>query len=93
LAEEANRLKTRFLSTVSHELRTPLNVIVGLSELSLREQAQGRVPLAQDLERIFASAQHLGFLIRDVLDLASSDAGQLRLSCEPLDLETCRRCS
>ncbi len=86
LAEEANRLKTRFLSTVSHELRTPLNVIVGLSELLLREQAQGHAPPAQDLERIFASAQHLGFLIRDVLDLASSDAGQLRLSCEPLDL-------
>ncbi len=86
LAEEANRLKTRFLSTVSHELRTPLNVIVGLSELLLREQAQGHVAPAQDLERIFASAQHLGFLIRDVLDLASSDAGQLRLSCEPLDL-------
>jgi signal transduction histidine kinase/DNA-binding LacI/PurR family transcriptional regulator/DNA-binding response OmpR family regulator len=86
LAEEANRLKTRFLSTVSHELRTPLNVIVGLSELLLREQAQGHAPPAQDLERIFASAQHLGFLIRDVLDLASNDAGQLRLSGESLDL-------
>jgi signal transduction histidine kinase/DNA-binding response OmpR family regulator len=86
LAEEANHLKTRFLSTVSHELRTPLNVIVGLSELMLREQAQGTSPNRQDLERICASAQHLGFLIRDVLDLASSDAGQLRLSFEALDL-------
>jgi len=86
LAEEANRLKTRFLSTVSHELRTPLNVIVGLSKLMLNEQAQGASPAPQDLERIYASAQHLGFLIRDVLDLASSDAGQLRLTCEPLDL-------
>ena len=86
LAEEANRLKSRFLSTVSHELRTPLNVIVGLSKLLLNEQAQGASPAPQDLERIFLSAQHLGFLIRDVLDLASSDAGQLRLSCEPLDL-------
>ncbi len=86
LAEEANRLKTRFLSTVSHELRTPLNVIVGLSKLMLNEQAQGASPAPQDLERIYASAQHLGFLIRDVLDLASSDAGQLRLICEPLDL-------
>ena len=86
LAEEANRLKSRFLSTVSHELRTPLNVIVGLSELLLREQAQGAELAQQDLGRIYTSAQHLGFLIRDVLDLASSDAGQLRLSREPLDL-------
>lgn len=86
LAEESNRLKTRFLSTVSHELRTPLNIIVGLSKLMLNELAQGVNPAAQDLERIDANAQHLGFLIRDVLDLASSDAGQLRLTCEQLDL-------
>src|SRR5690606_9249838 len=31
-------------------------------------------------------AQHLGRLIGDVLDLASSEAGQLRLYQEPLDL-------
>jgi len=86
LAEEANRLKTRFLSTVSHELRTPLNLIVGLSELILREQRQGKNPSLQDLERIYSSSKHLGFLIRDVLDLASSDAGQLRLILESLDL-------
>jgi signal transduction histidine kinase/AraC-like DNA-binding protein len=86
LAENANRLKTRFLSTVSHELRTPLNLVVGLSELLLREQGQGKNPTRQDLERIYASSRHLGFLIRDVLDLASSDAGQLRLALEPLNL-------
>lgn len=86
LAEEANRLKSRFLSTVSHELRTPLNVIAGLSELLLREQATDPALARQDLERVYASAQHLGYLIRDVLDLASSDVGQLRLNREPLDL-------
>ncbi len=86
LAEEAGRLKTRFLSTVSHELRTPLSLIVGLSELILREYAEGRIPTQQDLERIYTSSKHLGFLIRDVLDLASSDAGQLRLFVEPLNL-------
>lgn len=86
LAESANRLKTRFLSTVSHELRVPLNLIVGLSELLLREQQQGKTLLQQDLERIYSNSRHLGFLIRDVLDLASSDAGQLHLALEPLDL-------
>ena len=86
LAENANRLKTRFLSTVSHELRTPLNLVVGLSELLVREQGQGINPTRQDLERIYGSSRHLGFLIRDVLDLASSDAGKLRLALEPLNL-------
>jgi signal transduction histidine kinase/DNA-binding LacI/PurR family transcriptional regulator/AraC-like DNA-binding protein len=89
LAEEANRLKGRFLSTVSHELRTPLNLIVGLSRLLLRQEASGPPlppPYHQDLERIHASAQHLDGLIRDVLDLAQSEMGQLKLVGEPLDL-------
>ncbi len=89
LAEEANRLKGRFLSTVSHELRTPLNLIVGLSEMLLRDRnsiAAVSDAAAQDIERIFANAEHLGRLIGDVLDLASSEAGQLRLYREPLDL-------
>ncbi|MCP4535965.1 MAG: substrate-binding domain-containing protein [Chloroflexi bacterium] len=85
LAEEANRMKSRFLSTVSHELRTPLNLIVGLSEMVLREERNDKHH-RQDIERIHASAQHLDGLIRDVLDLAQSDMGRLKLVCEPLDL-------
>ena len=42
LAEEANQLKSRFLSMVSHELRTPLNLIRGLSDMLLRERNQSR---------------------------------------------------
>jgi signal transduction histidine kinase/DNA-binding response OmpR family regulator len=89
LAEETNRLKSRFLSTVSHELRTPLNLIVGLSEMLLRERDGALASSAaalQDLDRIYVNAQHLGRMVGDVLDLASSEAGQLRLYQEPLDL-------
>ena len=92
LAEEANRMKSRFLSTVSHELRTPLNLIVGLGEILLRDSDRGDVPLPptarNDVERLNANAQHLGRLIGDVLDLASSDAGQLRLTNQLVDLGT-----
>jgi signal transduction histidine kinase/AraC-like DNA-binding protein len=96
LAEEANRLKSRFLSVVSHELRTPLNLITGLSKILLdefevpdeRPQAGSHESLKNDLHRIFISAQHLDGLIRDVLDLASSDMGQLKLVCEPFDMTT-----
>jgi signal transduction histidine kinase/DNA-binding response OmpR family regulator/ABC-type sugar transport system substrate-binding protein len=89
LAEDANRLKSRFLSLVSHELRTPTNLIVGLSDFLLREYNQAHAPsgpLWRDIEQISASARHLGRLIGDVLDLASSEAGQLRLMKEPLNL-------
>ena len=90
LAEEADRIKSRFLSTVSHELRTPLNLIVGLSGILLKGNEERRAPLPPatraDIERIYGNAQHLGGLIGDVLDLASSDAGQLRLTHEFVDL-------
>ncbi len=88
LAEEANRLKSRFLSMISHELRTPLNIIVGLSDILLRDQNETLLSpsFREDLERIMAQAQHLTWLISDVLDLASSEAGQLRLSHEAVDL-------
>jgi len=89
LAEEANQLKNRFLSMVSHELRTPLSLIVGLSDMVLREQRETAAlapGVAQDIEQINLSAQHLGRLLGDVLDLTSSEAGQLRIICQPLDL-------
>jgi signal transduction histidine kinase len=92
-AETANELKSRFLSVVSHELRTPLNLIVGLCEMAAWEQAR-RGPadphalltaILAYQEQIHAGAQHLDRLIRDVLDLASSQVGQLKLTCEALD--------
>jgi len=94
-AEEANRLKSRFLSTISHELRTPLNLVVGLSGLLLEEGEEEFSSLPErtrrDIERIFAYAQYLGGLINDVIDLASSGAGRLRLQWEAVDLnETLR---
>jgi signal transduction histidine kinase/AraC-like DNA-binding protein len=95
LAEDADRLKSRFLATVSHELRTPLSLIVGTIEMmqreeQMRESLERTVPLPaghrRDLASIHSSAQHLARLIADVLDLASSQAGELRLVKEPLRL-------
>jgi signal transduction histidine kinase/CheY-like chemotaxis protein len=90
MAEEANRLKSRFLSIVSHEIRTPLNLIFSLSDMLLRESqpvgSDSYIVDKNDLERIHIGAQHLDSLIRDVLDLAQSDVGQLKLTCEPLNL-------
>ena len=82
--------RSRFLSLVGHELRTPLNLIAGLSELLLKSDPVRRDPIAdpvmKDLEHIHAYAQHLGGLIGDVLDLATSDAGELRLNLTSVDL-------
>ena len=89
-AEAANQMKSRFLSTVSHELRTPLSLIVGTIEVQLHEDATRETPLPElyrrDLKNIRSSAHHLNHLIGDVLDLTSSQAGQLRLNREKLHL-------
>ncbi len=90
LAEEANRMKSRFLSTVSHELRTPSNLIVGLSEMVLQTSYENEKslsePIQKDIERINTYAQHLNSLIGDLLDLATSDAGKLRLNNKFIEL-------
>ena len=86
LAEEANRLKSRFLSMVSHELRAPLNLITGLSELTLMDTDSQGALNSDNLKLMHVTAQHLDALIRDVLDLARDEMGELRLVCEPLDL-------
>jgi signal transduction histidine kinase/DNA-binding LacI/PurR family transcriptional regulator/AraC-like DNA-binding protein len=91
LAEEANRMKSRFLSTVSHELRTPLSLITAMARSLIRRPEEyaspGQESMRNDLQHIYASAQQLDGLIRDVLDLSRDEAGQLRLLCEPLDLK------
>ena len=90
-AEEADLLKSRFLSMVSHELLTPMVLLVGLSEMMLREGVGNRPALPdeyiQDLTRIHAGAQQLGSLVRDVLDLARSQLGQLKLVKRTVNLE------
>ena len=89
-AEEANQLKSRFLSTVGHELRTPLTLIVGTLEMMLQHRSAdaARSPTSwlHDIECVHGSARHLSRLIGDVLDLARSQAGELRLVRQPLDL-------
>jgi signal transduction histidine kinase/DNA-binding LacI/PurR family transcriptional regulator/AraC-like DNA-binding protein/response regulator of citrate/malate metabolism len=90
LAEQADHLKSNFLSMVSHELLTPLVLLVGLSEMMLRKGTSNHFPLPEpyrsDLARIHLSAQYLGNLVRDVLDLARSQMGQLKLVKKPFDL-------
>lgn len=90
LAEQADQLKSSFLSMVSHELLTPLVLLVGLSEMMLRKSTGEQFALPEsfraDLTRMHQSSQQLGNLVRDVLDLARSQIGQLKLAKKPLDL-------
>ena len=87
--EEADRLKTEFLANVSYELRSPLTSISGFAEM-LGKQYVGALNGTQKeyVENIFSSAQHLGHMISDIIDLASIEAGYLKLEYSHVDIRS-----
>jgi signal transduction histidine kinase len=87
--EEADRLKTAFVSNMSYELRTPLTSIAGFAEM-LAEGYGGELPAtAVDyVNAVLESVARLGALIDNVLDLTQSDTGSLLLAEEEVDLAT-----
>jgi PAS domain S-box-containing protein len=83
-AQDANRLKSEFLSTVSHELRTPFNAVMGFTDLLLSE-AVGPLNERQRhfLERLATNNTRLLTLINDVLDLSRIEAGRMEFRSAP----------
>jgi signal transduction histidine kinase len=79
--ETANQHKSQFLATMSHELRTPLHAILGYTQLIL-DRIYGEIPplIAEKLQRVQQSGQHLLTLINAVLDLSRIESGRLVLS-------------
>jgi len=85
--EEADRLKTAFVSNMSYELRTPLTSIAGFAEM-LAEGYGGALPptAAGYVAAVLDSVARLGALIDNVLDLTQSDTGSLLLAEDEVDL-------
>ncbi len=85
--QEADRLKSQFLANVSYELRSPLTSISGFSEM-LNQEYFG--PLSEKqreyVDGIQQSSQRLMHLINDILDLASIEAGYMRLEVAKFDI-------
>lgn len=78
--QEADRLKTEFLANVSYELRSPLTSISGFSEM-LNQNYFGELQPKQReyVGEIYNASQNLMHLINDILDIASIEAGYMRL--------------
>ena len=85
-AEEANRLKSQFVSNISHELRTPLNAIIGYTYLLNDGICGTRGEERTALEGIERNANDLIRLISDILDLAKIEAGKLGVERRQVDL-------
>ncbi|HVU32312.1 MAG TPA: hybrid sensor histidine kinase/response regulator [Opitutaceae bacterium] len=83
----ANAAKNRFLGMAAHDLRNPLASIRGLAEF-LRDGTVG--PLnSEQLElvaTIHDASQSMLVVVNDLLDVATIEAGELKLSLGSVDL-------
>jgi len=81
--QEADRMKSEFLTNMSHELRTPLNAIIGFSEIIRTTPELSEPERAEFAETIHTSGRQLLTLINDILDLTHIQAGRLELHPAP----------
>jgi two-component system sensor histidine kinase KdpD len=86
--QATERLQTALLSSISHDLRTPLVSITGALS-SLREDSANldEANRASLVENAHAEAVRLNRLVGNLLDMTRLEAGALRLSREPCEVQ------
>ncbi|MFA5423619.1 MAG: ATP-binding protein [Phycisphaerae bacterium] len=85
----ANKIKGEFLANMSHEFRTPLNAILGFAEI-LREKAgsaSDKEKSKRYSENIITAGKSLLNMINDLLDLAKTEAGKMKLHIDKASVE------
>ena len=86
-AEE--REQAEFISTASHEMRTPVASIEGYLGLAINPQTAQIDERARDyIQKAHASAQHLGRLFQDLLDVSKADDGRISNNPKVINIVT-----
>lgn len=85
LAQET-QFKSDLLSMVNHELRTPLTSIITFAQISREACDPANDSDRRSWEEIEKNSQILLNMINNMLDIARSDAGSIKATCEPMDL-------
>lgn len=86
-AEE--REQAEFISTASHEMRTPVASIEGYLGLALNPNTATIDEKARDfINKAHESAQHLGSLFQDLLDVSKAEDGRLANNPRVVDIMT-----
>ncbi|WP_416464194.1 PAS-domain containing protein [Sphingomonas sp. VDB2] len=92
--EQADKVKTAFVTNMSYELRTPLTTISGFAEMMSAGYAGELSPSAAEyVDGILKSTARLSMLIDNVLDLTQGEVGTLPIDHVRVDLATVVRAS
>lgn len=86
--EESNR---KMLSNISHDLKTPLTVILGYSELLLKNEGALAVESKEKVEKIESKSKDVLNIINEFFDVIKLESGDFVLDMSEIDLcELCR---
>ena len=85
-AELASHAKSEFLANMSHELRTPLTIIRGEAQVALRHADRDLRDYQDALTCIHEQAISLSHLVDDLLFVARTDSGTMRIDKRNVDL-------
>lgn len=82
----AARMKSEFVAQVAHELRTPLSSIRAYVEMLVDGEAADEKTRSEYYEIIEASAERLGRLIDNMLNISRIEAGTVRIHKEAISV-------
>ena len=75
--ERISQSKSAFFANMSHEIRTPINTIIGLNEMTLREEISDEI--AENAINIQNASKMLLALINDILDMSKIESGKMEI--------------
>jgi signal transduction histidine kinase len=87
---ELDRAKTTFFSNISHEFRTPLTLMLGPLQDALNDDMTPP-PMRERLEVAHRNSIRLLKLVNSLLEFSRIEAGRMRASFEPTDLDAFTR--
>jgi len=80
--------KSEFISIASHQLRTPITAIKGFTELLLEgDLGEINKPVAEVIDEISQSNQHLIDLVDNLLNVSRIESGKINLNFEKNNIE------
>ncbi len=82
---EANRFKTQILSIAAHDLKNPLGAIMGYTEV-IQSRISADEATAKMMEGILTTADRMSELIKDLLESAAIELGNITLHLKTVSL-------